>query len=103
MLEEQKLKIKDDKKKEAAADTASKEETKRTENAPTSDASEEEVRGGNDKNQEKKVMNDNVTNSNINNHLRELNLGAGAKDNDTDNMEEDPLPRNNKSRESKKR
>ena len=55
------------------------------------------------KNQEKEGMKDNVTHSNINNHLRELNSGAGAKDNDTDNMEEDPLPRNNKSRESKKR
>ena len=31
-------------------------------------------------------MKDNVTHSNINNHLRELNSGAGAKDDDTDNM-----------------
>ena len=41
------------KKKKAAADTASKEETKRTANAPTADALEEEVRRGNEKNQEK--------------------------------------------------
>ena len=33
----------------------------------------------------------------------ELNSGAGAKEDDTDRMEEDPLPQKNKSRESKKR
>ena len=89
MLEEEKLKRKEykNKKKKAAADTASKEETKRTANAPTADALEEEVRGGNEKNQEKEGMRDNVSHSNINNHLRELNYGAGAKDNDTDKME----------------
>ena len=37
-------------------------------------------------------MKDNVTHSNINNHMRELNSGACAKYDDTDNMEEDPLP-----------
>ena len=93
MLEEEKLKRKQDKKKKAAADTASKEETKRTANAPTADALEEEVRGGNEKNQEKEGMRDNVSHSNINNHPRELNFGAGAKDNATDNTEEDPLLR----------
>ena len=48
-------------------------------------------------------MKDNVRHSNINNHIIELDSGAGAKDDDTDKMEEYPLPRNNKSRESKKR
>ena len=32
-------------------------------------------------------MKDNVTLININDHLRELHSGAGAKDNDTDKME----------------
>ena len=36
--EEEKLKIKKEKKEKAAADTVSKEETKRTANAPTADA-----------------------------------------------------------------
>ena len=50
MLEEEKLKIKEEKKKKkAAADTSSKEENKWTANAPTDDALEEEVRGGNEK------------------------------------------------------
>ena len=40
-------------------------------------------------------MKDNITHSNINNHLRELNSGAGAKDSDTNKTEEDPLPRKN--------
>ena len=31
-------------------------------------------------------MKDNISHSNINNHLKELNYGAGAKDNDTDKM-----------------
>ena len=53
MLEEEKLKRKEDKKKKAAADTESKEEIKSTANAPTADASEEEVRGGNENNQDK--------------------------------------------------
>ena len=44
----------------------------------------------------------NVTHSNINDHLRELNSGAGAKDDDTDNMEEYPPPWKKKSRYSKK-
>ena len=48
-------------------------------------------------------MKDNVTHSNINGHLRELNSRAGAKDNDTDKMEEDPFPRKKKSREINKR
>ena len=39
-------------------------------NAPTADTSEEEVRGRNKKNQEKGGMKDNVTHSNINDHLR---------------------------------
>ena len=47
-------------------------------------------------------MKDYLTHCNINNHLRELNSGAGAKDNDTDKMEEYPLPWKNKSRDSKK-
>ena len=50
MLEEDKLKIKEDKKKKATANTVSKEEAKMKANAPTSDASEEEVRGVNEKN-----------------------------------------------------
>ena len=50
MLEEWKLKIKEDKKKKATANTVSKEEAKMKANAPTSDASEEEVRGVNEKN-----------------------------------------------------
>ena len=74
-----------------------------TANAPTADESEEELRGVNEKNKEKEGMKDNVTHSNINDHLRELNSGADAKDDDTDNIEEDPLPRKNKSRDSKKR
>ena len=45
-------------------------------------------------------MKDNVTHSNINDHLRELNYDVGAKDNDTDKMEEDPPPRKKKLRES---
>ena len=48
-------------------------------------------------------MKDNLDHSNINEHLREMNSGAGTKDNDTDKMEEYPLPRKNKSRESKNR
>ena len=101
MLEEEKLKIKEEKKKKkAAADTSSKEENKRTANAPTDDALEEEVRGGNEYNQEKEVIKDNLTHIKINDHLIELNYGAGAKDNDTDKMEEDPLPRKKKSRRS---
>ena len=64
---------------------------------------EEEVRGGKEKKQEKKGMKDYLTHCNINNHLRELNSGAGAKDNDTDKMEEDTLLRKNKSRENTKR
>ena len=48
-------------------------------------------------------MKDNVTHSYINNHMRELNSGAGAKVDDTYKMEEDPPTRKNKSRESKKR
>ena len=64
---------------------------------------EEELRRGTEKNQENGGIKDNVTNSNIKKYLRELNSGAGAKDDDTDNMEEDPLPRKKKSRESKKR
>ena len=59
--------------------------------------------GGNKKNQEIEGMKDNVTHSNITKNLRELNSGADAKDDDTDNIEEDPLPRKNKSRDSKKR
>ena len=58
-----------------------------TANAPTADASQKEVNGGNKKNQEKGVMKDNVTHININGHLRELNSVAGVKDNDTDKME----------------
>ena len=50
MLEEDKLKRKDENKKKAAAATASKEEAKRVPNASTYDVSEEEVRGGNEKN-----------------------------------------------------
>ena len=64
---------------------------------------EEEVRGGKEKKQEKKGMKDYLTHCNINNHLRELNAGAGAKENDTDKMEEDPLPQKKKSRDIKKR
>ena len=70
MLEEEKLKINEDKEKKAAADTTSREEAKRTTNAPTADASEKEVRGENEKNQEKRGMKDNVTHSNINDHMR---------------------------------
>ena len=73
-----------------------------TANAPTNDASEEEVKGGGENNQEKGGIKDNVTHSNINDHLRELNVGAGAKDVDTDNMEEYTTPRKNKSREIKR-
>ena len=58
-----------------------------TANSPTTDASEEDVRGRNKKNQEKGGMKDNVTHSNINKHLRELNSGVGANDNYTDRME----------------
>ena len=103
MLEEDKLKIKEEKKKKAAADTASKEEKKRTVNVPTADASEEEVSGGIKKNQENEGVKYNVTHSNINNHLRELNSGAGTKDDDTDKIEEDPFPWKKKSINSKKR
>ena len=67
--------------------TASKGEAKRTAKAPTSDASEEEVMGVNYNNQEKLGMKDNVTRSNINDHMRELNSGAGAKDDGTDKKE----------------
>ena len=52
-------------------------------NATTDDASEEKLRGGNEKNQEKGGMKDNVTYSNINDHLRKLIFGADAKDDDT--------------------
>ena len=48
-------------------------------------------------------MKDNVTHSNINNHLRELNYGAGAKDDDTDKIKKNPSPRKNESIDSKKR
>ena len=48
-------------------------------------------------------MDDNVTHSNINFHMRELNYGAGTKDYDTDKMEEYPFLRKKKSRESKNR
>ena len=44
-----------------------------------------------------------LTHTTINDHLVELNYGAGAKDTDTYKMEEDTLPRKNKSKESKKR
>ena len=71
----------------AAASTASKDKSKITVNAPTADALDEEVKGGNNNNQEKGGMKYNVTHSNINYHLRELNSGAGDKDNDTDHME----------------
>ena len=74
---------------------SSKEEAKRTANAPTSDTSEEEVMGGNKKNQEIEGMKDNVTHSNITKNLRELNSGADAKDDDNDKMEEDPPLRKN--------
>ena len=103
MLEEKELKRKEEKKKNSVADTSSKEKTKSTSNAPTTDSLEEEVRWRNENNKEKEGIKDNVSHTKINNQMRELNSGAGAKDNDTDNMEEDPLPRNNKSRESKKR
>ena len=46
-------------------------------------------------------MKDNVTHSNINDHMIELNSGAGAKNDDTDKMEEDPPPWKKKSKESK--
>ena len=55
----------------AAATTASKEKLNMTANAPTADAQEEKVRGGNDNNQEKVGMKDNLTHSNINDHMRE--------------------------------
>ena len=48
-------------------------------------------------------MKDYVTNGSINDHTRELNSVAGAKDDDTDKMEEYPPPQKNKSIESKKR
>ena len=48
-------------------------------------------------------MKDNVTHSNINDHLRVLNSVSGTKDDDTNKMEEDTLPRKKKSIESKKR
>ena len=54
---------------------------------------EEELRRGTENNQEKGGIKDNVTNSNIQKHMRELNYGADAKDDDNDNMEEDRLPR----------
>ena len=38
----------------------------------------------------------NVSHSNINNHLIELNAWAGTKDDGTDKMEKDPIPRKNK-------
>ena len=43
-------------------------------------------------------MKDNVTRSNINDHLIELNYGSRVKDDDTDNMEKDPPPQKKKSR-----
>ena len=73
-----------------------------TADAQTSDASEEEVSGGNEKNQYKGRMKYDITHGNINDHLIELNSGAGAKENDTDKMEEDTPPWKKKSRESKK-
>ena len=103
MLEEEKLKRKGEKKKKAAAATASKKEAKRTANEPTSDALEEEVKGVNDRNQDKGGMKNNVTHSKIKEYMRELNSGADTKDDDTDKMEEDPPPQKKKSRESKKR
>ena len=48
----EKLKGKEEEKKKAAATTVSKEEAKRRANAPTAEALEEEVRGGNEKNQD---------------------------------------------------
>ena len=48
-------------------------------------------------------MKDNVTRSNINVHLRELNSGTGSKEDDNDNIERDPPPRKNKLRYIKKR
>ena len=63
----------------------------------------EEVSGGNEKNQEKEIMKDILTHSNISNHIRELNSEAGARDNDTDKTDKDPQPRKKKSRESKKK
>ena len=99
MLEEENLKRVEDKKMKAVATIASKEEANMTANAPTADVLEEEVRGGNENNQETGGMKDNGTHSNINNHMKELNSGAGTKDNDTDKTEEDPPPRKKKSRE----
>ena len=58
-----------------------------TASAPTADTSEEEVRGGKEKNKEKVVMKDYVAHNNINDYMRELNSGAGTKDDDTDKME----------------
>ena len=69
MLEEEKLKIEEEKKMNTATATLSKEEANMTDNAPTDDAPEEELRGVNKKNREKGGMKDNVTHSNINNHL----------------------------------
>ena len=48
-------------------------------------------------------MKDNVTHSNIKKNLREMNSGADAKDDDTDNMEEYPPLQKKKSGESKNR
>ena len=103
MLEEDKFKRKEDKNKKAAAATASKEEAKRIANAPASVESEEKARGENKKSQEKEGLKDNVTHININDHLKALNSGAGSKDDDTDNMEEDHLPQKKKLREINKR
>ena len=72
-------------------------------NVPTADASEEEVSRVNDKNEDKEGMKDNVTPSNINNHLRELNYGVGATGDNIDKMEEYSLPQKKKSRKSKKK
>ena len=48
-------------------------------------------------------MKDDITHSNVNDHLRELNSGASANDDDTDKMEKYPPPHKKKSRKSKKR
>ena len=87
----------------AAAAADSKEEANMTANAPTADASDQEVRGGNEKNQEKGGIKDIVTHSSINEHRRYLISGAGAKDDDTDKTKEYTPPCKKRSRESKKR
>ena len=94
-----KLKRKEKNKEKVAAATLSKEEAKMTENAPTDYALEEEVRGV----KEKKIIKDNLTHSRINDHMRELNSRASAKDNDSDTIKEDSLPQKKKQRESKEK